>query len=88
MVVRLRYPVGFHVGTFHGGEQEPLEKKICFVYPRKGQYCGHGVAGPGKFVWALLDWRCKKSDECDECLALGGQLETRVTNAVSIAFHA
>jgi hypothetical protein len=75
-------PVGFH-----GGKQELLEKEVCFVYPSKEQDCGQGVAGPGKFVWALLDWRCKRSNVCDECLALGGQLETRVTNAVWIAFH-
>lgn len=73
------YPVGFHIDHFNKGE-ESLENKVCFVHPRFKETCGRGGAGPGVFVWALLDWKYDRPGlRRQQFLALGGNPNKRVT---------
>jgi hypothetical protein len=50
------HPVGYHLNVF-SNNLPSMENKVCFVLPGLAQECGRGGAGPGVFVWALLDWR-------------------------------
>ena len=81
------HPVALHLDKFHGNEAS-LENKVCFIHNRKSDDCGRGGAGPGNYVWALLDWQYERSNpRRAEYLALGGSPQVRVTNDVWTAFQ-
>ena len=50
----VEHPVGYHIDVF--GDQLSLECKKCFDL-RPSEYVGRGGAGPGRYAFALLDWR-------------------------------
>ena len=55
------YPVCYHYDVFK--EQSPsLENKICFSFAAESDgNLGRGGDGPGRFVFALLDWQNESS---------------------------
>lgn len=73
MHTKVQHPVGAHQDSFGKSKEEDdpdfkfkiysLENKICFHHPRLfDRYgIGRGGAGPGKFVFAILDWQSSQS---------------------------
>ena len=56
------HPVGFHFDAYsRHGHGDVIENKICLVNINKNnRHCttalGRGGSGPGKYVFAILDW--------------------------------
>jgi hypothetical protein len=74
------HPVGYHLDVFND-KLPSLENRVCFVHPRLAPACGRGGAGPGVFVWALLDWRNSSTGQRRrDYLSQGGNPKQKVTD--------
>ena len=59
------HPVSFHKDVFANKEGDKLENKICLVNFRRSNQkeelpLGRGGAGPGYYVFAIIDWEGTK----------------------------
>ena len=82
----VEYPAGYHVDVF--GDKPSLENKKCFILRHKSEYVGRGGAGPGKYVFALLDWTGTVSaTRRNEYLAATRQLPDQVPRVTAEMFQ-
>jgi hypothetical protein len=80
------HPVGFHRDVFSSGQAEIENKLLIVSFDRSklGEKLarGRGGAGPGIFVYAILDWGNETKARRTRFLQLGGDATVRVTQQI------
>ena len=76
--------MGYHRDTFSDRSGDKIENKILLVARDRSNLgsknaLGRGGAGPGLFVFALLDWRQSTRARRRRWIRIGGDAHLRVT---------